>query len=524
MPDAIVIGAGPNGLVAANMLADRGWSVTVFEAQPTPGGAVRSSSLIEPGFVNDWMSAFYPLAAISPVIGRMELDRFGLRWRHSPHVLAHPTADGSCPVLSTNVQETAASVDAFAPGDGEAWLRLFDQWQRLEAGLLGSLFDPFPPVRAGLKLVGSQRPSELLRLARFMTLSVRRLSEEQFNGAGAPLLLAGNALHADLFPESALSGFFGWLLCSLGNSVGFPAPEGGAGNLTAALVRRLEAMGGELHCSTRVQSVIVRGGRAVGVRLEDGTEVDAGRAVVADVVAPALYRDLVGEEHLPPAFLEDLKHFQLDTATVKVDWTLDGPIPWEAEAARGAGTVHVAEDLDALTLGAAQLSMGQIPGRPFLLVGQYSCFDPTRQPEGKETVWAYTHVPQRVKGDAGGDLTGRWDDGEADRFADRMEGEIERLAPGFRSLIRGRHIFTPKGLEAADENLVNGAINGGTSQIHQQLIFRPVPGLARPETPIKNLYLGSASAHPGGGVHGACGSNAARAALLHDRLRIPFRR
>ena len=524
MPDCVVIGSGPNGLVAANMLADRGWSVTVLEAQPTPGGAVRSSSLIEPGFVNDWMSAFYPLAAISPVIGRMELERYGLRWRHSPYVLAHPTSDGTCPVLSTNVEETAASVDAFAPGDGEAWLALFDQWKRLEKGLLGALFDPFPPVRASMRLVGSQRPSELLRLARFMMLPVRRLSEEQFNGDGAARLLAGNALHADLFPESALSGFFGWLLCSLGNSVGYPAPEGGAGSLSEALVRRLEAMGGELRCNSRVRTVLVRGGRAVGVRLDDGTEIDAARAVIADVIAPTLFRDLVGEKHLPPAFLDDLRHFQLDTATVKVDWTLDAPIPWEAEPARRAGTVHVAEGLDALTMSASQLAMGLIPKRPFLLVGQYSCFDHTRQPEGRETVWAYTHVPQRVKGDAGGDLTGSWDDGEADRLADRMEEEIERLAPGFRSLIRGRHIFSPKGLEAADENLVNGAINGGTSQIHQQLIFRPVPGMARPETPIKGLYLGSASAHPGGGVHGACGSNAARAALLHDRLRLPILR
>lgn len=520
MPDAIVIGSGPNGLVAANMLADRGWSVTVLEAQPTPGGAVRSSSLVEPGFVNDWMSAFYPLAAISPVIGRMELERFGLRWRRAPFVLAHPTDDGTCPVLSTNVEETAASVDSFAAGDGEAWLRLFDQWKRLEDGLLGSLFDPFPPIRAGLRLVGALKPSEMLRFARFMMLPVRRLGEEQFRGEGAPRLLAGNALHADLFPESTLSGFFGWLLCSLGNSVGFPAPEGGAGSLSAALVRRLEAMGGELRCNSRVRSVIVRGGRAVGVRLEDGTEVDAARAVIADVLATSLYRDLVGEDNLPPAFLDDLSHFQLDTATVKVDWTLDGPIPWLAEAARRAGTVHVAEGMDALTMSAAELSMGRIPAKPFLLVGQYSCFDPTRQPEGKETVWAYTHVPQRVRSDAGGDLTGRWDDGEADRFADRMEAEIERLAPGFRSLVRGRHIFTPKGLEAADENLANGAINGGTSQIHQQLVFRPVPGLARPETPITGLYLGSASAHPGGGVHGACGSNAARAALFHERLRL----
>jgi len=517
--DAVVIGSGPNGLVAANRLADHGWSVVVCEAAPRPGGAVKSSELIEPGFVNDEFSAFYPLAAASPVIRRLALEDHGLRWRRAPLVLAHPAADGSCPVLSTNLDVTVDSLERSAPGDGQAWRRLYELYERVSPGLLGALFTPFPPVRAGLRLAGALRPSELVRFARFSILPVRRLGEEDFDGEAARRLLAGNALHADFAPESALSGLFGWLMCCLGQSVGFPVPEGGSGNLTGALVRRLEHKGGSVRCSAAVRRVVVRNGRAVAVETEDGTQIDVARAVVADVSAPALYRHLVGLDHLPSSMTVDLAKFEWDMGTVKVDWNLDGPIPWQAEPARRAGTVHVADGVDDLTMISAQLASRHIPDRPFLVVGQQSMTDASRQPPGKETAWAYTHVPREVRGDAGGDLTGRWDEGETDEFAKRMEDGIERLAPGFRALIRGRHVFTPTGFEQANANLHRGALGGGTSQIHQQLVFRPLPGLARPETPIRGLYLGSASAHPGPGVHGAAGANAARAALLAQRRR-----
>jgi phytoene dehydrogenase-like protein len=357
----------------------------------------------------------------------------------------------------------------------------------------------------------------LLEFGRFSIVPVRRLAEERFRGEGGAWLLAGNALHADLTPDSAGGGLFGWVLCGLGQQYGFPTPEGGVGRLTAALVARLKACGGDLECGVQVDRVIVRGGRAVGVRTADGREITAGRAVLAGVAAPRLYLSLVGEEHLPSSLVDDLRAFQWDNSSIKVDWSLDAPIPWTAEAARRAGTIHVADGMDALTRTAAQLSRGLIPDRPFLVMGQYAGFDPSRQPPGRETVWAYTHVPQAVKGDAGGELTGRWDEPEVDEFVGRMEAEIERRAPGFRALVRARHVFTPAKLEAANANLVGGAINQGTAQIHQQVIFRPTPGLARPETPIEGLYLSGASAHPGGGVHGAAGANAARAALRPDR-------
>ena len=270
----------------------------------------------------------------------------------------------------------------------------------------------------------------------------------------------------------------------------------------------------------RVERVLIRRGAAVGVRTADGREITAGRAVLAGTIAPVLFRDLVGEEHLPPTFVADLRGFQLDSSTVKVDWSLDGPIPWAAEDARRAGTIHVADGVDDLTRTTAQITRRLLPDRPFLVMGQYSMTDPTRQPAGRETAWAYTHVPQTVVGDAGGTLTGRWDDAETEAFAERMEGEVERRAPGFRALIRARHVFTPPALQAANANLVGGAVNQGTAQIHQQLVFRPTPGLGRAGTPIARLYLASASAHPGGGVHGAAGANAARAAMR--RFSRPF--
>jgi phytoene dehydrogenase-like protein len=227
----------------------------------------------------------------------------------------------------------------------------------------------------------------------------------------------------------------------------------------------------------------------VGVRTADGREIGAGRAVLATTLAPELFLDLVGAQHLPAAFVGDLERFEPDPGTVKVDWSLDGPIPWTAEEARRAGVVHLADGLDDLTRAASQLARGLIPDRPFLVMGQFSMVDGTRQPPGRETAWAYARVP------------GILDEPEA--FADRIEGEIERRAPGFRALVRRRHVNA----------LAGGAVNHGTAQIHQQLVFRPVPGLGRAETPIARLFLAGASAHPGGGVHGAAGANAAAAAL-----------
>jgi phytoene dehydrogenase-like protein len=517
MPDAVVVGSGPNGLVAANLLADRGWDVVVLEASSEPGGAVRSAELIEPGFVNDLFSAFYPLAAASPVIRRLGLEQYGLRWRRAPVVLAHPSGDGTCPILSTDIDETAASLDAYAPGDGDAWRALYERWRRLGDGLIEGLFTPIPPVRASARLAWAAR-SDALRIARFALLPVRRLGSEEFRSEQARRLVAGVALHADLSPDDVLSGFFGWILCSIGQEIGWPVPEGGSGSFSAALVARLEARGGHVECNAAVDRIVVRDGRAVAVRSRGG-EVPAHRAVLADVDAPTLLFGLVGEEHLPSRVIDDLRRFTWDDGVFKVDWNLDGPVPWDAPNARRAGTVHLVESVDELTESHSQLRRGLLPAKPFLIVGQQSMTDPTRMPPGRETVWAYTHVPRELRGDGAASIPVPFDASAHERLADRMQERIEELAPGFVASIRCRHVMAPSDLQRRNPNLVGGAINGGTAQLFQQLVFRPYPGLGRPETPIRNLYLASASAHPGGGVHGACGSNAARAAVAHDRVR-----
>lgn len=521
MPDAVVIGAGPNGLVAANLLADAGWSVEVLEAQNEPGGAVRHDRSVDPEFTSDLFSAFYPLAAASPVLDGLRLEREGLSWSHAPKVLAHPLLDGRCAVLSRDLEETAASLEAFAPGDGAAWKELRNVWETLRPGIIDALFTPFPPVRAGARLALRLRAAGGLRLARTMVLPVRRLGEEEFRGEGGRLLLAGNALHADLSPEAAGSGGFGWLMSMLGQTYGFPVPTGGSGALTSALVRRLARHGGTVRCGEHVTEVIVRGGRAVGVRTASGEAVPARKAVLADVSAPALYGSLVAEEHLPGQLLADLKRFQWDFATFKVDWALNGPAPWTCPEAAQAGTVHLAEGVDSLTRFASQIAMGRVPDEPFALFGQMTTADPSRSPLGTESAWAYTHVPHRVRGDAGeAGLTGSWDIREQEIMADRVEAQVERYAPGFRGLIKARRILAPPTLESMDANLHGGAINGGTTAIHQQLVFRPSPGTGRPETPLPGLYLASASAHPGGGVHGAPGANAARAALRRQHTEL----
>jgi phytoene dehydrogenase-like protein len=421
--------------------------------------------------------------------------------------------DGRCPVLSRRLEETLTSIEGLAAGDGDAWRRLYALWEQVGEPLLDALCTPFPPVAAGVRMAARTGIGGGIRLARTAVLPVRRLVEEDFSGDGG-LLLAGCALHTDLAPEQAGSALFGWLLAMLGQQHGWPVPRGGAGRLTAALVERFASRGGTLRCGEPAVEVVVRQGQAVAVRTALGEEVPARRAVVADVVAPALYGGLVGWEHLPATLARDIGRFQWDWATFKVDWLIDAEIPWAAPQAGRAGTVHLGATLDEMSVFSVQLATGSIPARPFVLLGQMNVADPTRSPAGTATVWGYTRVPRRVKDDAGHEgLTGSWVPGEVERMADRIERQVERFAPGFRSRIRARSAMSPADLERHDANLLGGGINGGTSAIHQQLMFRPSPGLGRPETPIGALYLASSSAHPGGGVHGACGANAARAAL-----------
>jgi phytoene dehydrogenase-like protein len=524
VPDAVVIGAGPNGLVAANRLADAGWSVVVVEAADRPGGAVKTADVTAPGFHNDLFSAFYPMAAVSPVIKALELEQYGLRWSHAPTVVAHPTGDGRVATLSRDRAITAASLDRYHPGDGDAWIGMLSEFERIRDPLIDVLFRPFVSTVAAARLARVLGAGGLLRFARFVTLPLRRWSEEEFGGAGAGALAAGNALHSDLGPESAGSAVFGWLLCMIGQVEGFPVPVGGAGALSDAMVARARSKGVDIVCGSAVTEVIVRQQHAAGVRTEDGAEIAADRAVIAAVDAPQLFGSLVAAQHLPTRFLQDLQRFQWDNATLKVDWALDAPIPWSLDDCVGAGTLHLGGDLDALSRYSSQLAVGEVPAEPYAVVGQMTTSDPTRSPPGTESAWAYTHLPQRVRGDAGPDgVTGCWDEREVEIVVGRLEQQMERHAPGFASRVVGRHVLGPWDLQRADRNLWHGAVNGGSAAIHQQLFFRPTPGLGRPETPVRGLYLGSASAHPGGAVHGGCGANAATTALRDSGVLGPLR-
>lgn len=527
--DAVVIGSGPNGLVAANLLVDAGWSVVVLEEQDSAGGAVRSASSVAPGFVHDTFSSFYPLAAASPTIRGLALEEHGLEWVQAPSVLGHSFPDGRWGMLHRDRGATAAGLDEQAPGDGDSWLALCETWDRVGDDLVRCLLSPFPPVRGGAGL-GRQvlRPGGL-ELLREMIMPARSLTERLFRGEAARMLVAGNAAHSDIGLEAPGSAAMGLLLVLLGQTVGFPVPRGGAGELSASMIRRLQSRGGELCLGERADGIRVQDGRAVAVRTAS-RELSVRRAVLADVSAPALYGGLVPWDELPTRLRHRMDRFEWDPSTVKVDWALDGAVPWTGGPRLSPGTVHIADSLDALSLSGGQVAAGLVPEQPFLLVGQMGVADASRVPPGREALWAYTHVPQRVRGDAGAgrpglrEVRGVWDEADLEAMAERIEQRIESRAPGFRDRITARRVLGPRELEARDGNLVGGAVNGGTAGLHQQLVFRPVAGSGRPETPVKALYLASASAHPGGGVHGACGANAARAALWHHTIRSRWRR
>jgi phytoene dehydrogenase-like protein len=522
LADAVVVGGGHHGLVAAAVLADAGWDVVLLEAEEEVGGAVRSSTGAD-GFVTDRFSAFYPLGAGSPVLRGLELERHGLRWSTAPAVVAHPAGalDDVGSVLRPDPADTAAALEQDHAGDGDSWWRLVEQWQRLRGPLLDTLFTAWPPVRAATRLLGAVGAGDALRFARFMALPAERMGQELFGGDRGRLLLAGNALHSDVPLVAPVSGTCGWLLLMLGRDRGFPGPVGGAGQRSAALRARAESAGAHVLTGERVTSVVAPAGRALGVVTATGLRVRAKRAVLADVGVPSLYRDLLPRQAVPQRLLDDLDHFQWDLPTVKVDYALSGAVPWLASAARGAGTVHLGADVDergnpqrglsGLLHWETELARGRVPEHPFMIVGQMTTADASRSPAGTESLWAYTHLPRPEAFHRSGGGGPSADD--VARLADNVERTLERHAPGFGDLVLRRAVHGPADLEDDDANLVHGAVNGGTAQLQQQLVFRPTPGVGGPRTPVDRLYLASAGAHPSGGVHGGCGFLAAQAAL-----------
>lgn len=501
--DAVVIGAGHNGLVAAALLADAGWDVLVLEAQAEPGGAVKSAELT-PGYLSDLYSAFYPLSVASPALEELHLEDHGLRWTHAPAVVGHARSatDEDAPLIYRDIDHTAAELDRHHPGDGSRWRALFDQWQRIKGPLLSTLFAPFPPVRGPTRLLRTLGTAGALELAHLMLLPAGVMAQQLFDGDAARLLLLGNAMHADVPIDAPGSGVMGYLLIMMAQDGGFPVPVGGAGQLTAALVHRAVSAGAQIDCERPVSAIDVKGGRAVAVRTADGGTVRVRRAVIADTSAPQLYQSLLPADALPASLLRNLEHFVWDTPVLKVNYALNATIPWRSTSLNSAGTIHLGADHDGLIHWMADLNTETLPDRPFMLFGQMTTADPSRSPAETESAWAYTHLPR-----------GMADDESADKLSAAVDRVLEEHAPGFTDRVVGKVIQRPSDLEGSDANLHTGAVNGGTSQLYQQLIFRPTPGFGRAETPVENLYLGSAGASPGGGVHGVCGRNAARAAI-----------
>ena len=495
--DAVVIGAGPNGLAAAIRLAEAGRSVTVLEAADSPGGAVRTEALTLPGFRHDTFSSVYPAAAASPVFARMGLERHGLRWVHPEACYAHPLPDGTAIGLYRDPARTADSLDAAHPGDGAAWRAfvepLLDNFEAIRATMLGG----FPPVNGALRLLIGLGPIGVARFVALVPASVRALGYRLFRGPASRAWLYGSAGHSDVPPTAAGSAIAAAYLNLLGHAVGWPSPEGGAGRLTDALVGRLAELGGEVRTGALVQSIEVANGRVESVRIAGGERVGTS-IVIADVMPRALLQ-LTGDA-IAGAYRKLATRYRYGPATVKVDWALDGPIPWHGAAARQAGTVHVSGD-EAEIVATMDQSRGQLPERPYLLLGQQSLADPSRAPAGKHTAWAYTHGPRSID----------WNR-ETERHVERIETQVERFAPGFRDSILARSILTPADLERRDRNLIGGDVGGG-SYVMPQMVFRPMPRLSPYHTPVAGLYIGSAATFPGGAVHGVPGDAAGRAAL-----------
>jgi phytoene dehydrogenase-like protein len=462
------VGAGPNGLAAAVELARAGRSVAVLEAEETVGGGTRSAESTLPDFVHDLGSAIHPLGYASPFFRSLPLEEHGLEWVHPPAPLAHPFDDDTAAVLERSVEETAA---ALGP-DARAYERLIKGVVR-DAPKIASYFVGSP------RLI--QHPISLAASALRAVRPARGLAESLFKGEKARGLFAGNGAHSFLPLEKPPSALFGLVLGTLGHAFGWPFPKSGSQRIADALTSYLISLGGEVYTGVRVGSV---------------KEVPRTRAVLFDVTPRQLLS--IAGEHFTEDYRRALRKYRYGPGVFKLDFALDGPIPWKAEGCLRAGTVHLGGTLDEISAGEAAVWRGEHPERPFVLLAQQSLFDRTRAPDGKHTAWAYCHVPNGSEFD----MTGR------------IEKQIERFAPGFRDRILAKTAQAPADLERQNANLVGGDINGGVADL-RQLFTRPVLKLNPYSTPAKGLYICSSSTPPGGGVHGMSGYLAARVALRY---------
>jgi phytoene dehydrogenase-like protein len=465
--DAIVVGAGPNGLAAAITLARAGRSVLVREACATVGGGVRSAALTLPGFTHDVCSAIHPLAQFSPFMRGLALAEYGLEWVFPPAPLAHPLDGEPAIVAERSVAATAETLGRDAGAYRALMQSLADHGLDMAHDLLGPLpLPPKHPVRLALFGLNAIWPASVLARVRFRE---RR----------APALFAGSAAHSMLPLDAPLTAAYGLMIGATCHMVGWPVARGGSQAIADALAGCLRSLGGEIITGAPVNNI---------------DELPPARHVLLDLTPRQVIR-LAGH-HLPPGYVRRLQGYRYGVGVFKVDWALDGPIPWRDPNCARAATLHLGGTLEEIAAGEKTVWRGQHPDRPFVLLAQATLFDPTRAPAGKHTVWAYCHVPA----------------GSTVDMTERIAGQIERFAPGFRDRILAVSAHDTAAMEAYNPNYIGGDINGGV-QDWRQFFTRPVARLVPYSTPNPQIYICSSSTPPGGGVHGMCGYHAAQAVL-----------